>query len=134
MKLTVYFFLNLIGVSTGLYGYYVKPFSSTRLLVFIGSSIYLLANGIWSLLLQYHIAQTVYRGRDENGKSIWIRSTIKYPQGIYQLELLKVGTKISFGSPFEVDVGQWIDVDGNVLEEKLQDDLKLKLVPKFKHE
>jgi hypothetical protein len=134
LKLTIYFFLNLIGISTGLYGYYVKPFASTRFLVFLGSAFYLLATGVWTLILQYHIVQTIYRGRDQNGKSVWIRSSIKYPQAIYKLEFLKVGTKILIGSAIEIDVGQWIDVDGNVLEEKIFNDLKLKLVPKLKLE
>lgn len=134
LKLAVYFFLNFIGVSTGLYGYLVKPFSSTRLLVFIGSSFYLLATGLWTLILQYRIVQTLYRGSDKNGKTVWIRSTIKYPQGIYKLELLKVGSKNQIGSAVEIDVGQWIDIDGNVLQEKVPSDLKLKLLPKFKLE
>lgn len=134
LKLVVYFILNLVGVCTGLYGYYIKPFSSTRLLVFIGSSFYLLATGLWTLILQYHIAHTLYRGCDKNGKTVWIRSTIQYPQGIYKLELLKVGTKNSIGSGVEIDVGEWIDVDGKVLEEKVSSDLKSKLVSKFKLE
>lgn len=134
LKLFVYFILNLVGVSTGLYGYYIKPFSSTRLLVFIGSSFYLLATGLWTLILQYYIAHTVYRGRDKNGKTVWIRSTIEYPRGIYKLELLKVGSKNSIGSAVEIDVGQWIDVDGLVLREKISADLKSKLVAKFKLE
>lgn len=134
LKLVVYFLLNLVGVGTALYSYYIKPFSSTRLPVLIGSSFYLLATGLWTLLLQYRIVQTIYRGGDGQGKSIWLRSSMKYPDALYTIEILKPGSRISIGSPLEIDVGQWIDVDGNVLIEKISNDLKLKLVPKFKLE
>ena len=132
LKLAVYFFLNLVGVCTGLYGYLVKPFAATRLLVFIGSVFYLLATGLWTLTLQCRIVQTLYRGQDQQGKTVWLRSTIKYPQAIYSIELLQAGTKNPIGKPVEIDVGQWIDVDGNVLCDKISTDLKAKLMPKFK--
>lgn len=132
LKLAVYFFLNLVGICTGLYGYLVKPFAATRLLVFIGSTFYLVATGLWTLALQYRIVQTLYRGRDQQGKTVWLRSTMKYPQAIYKIELLQVGSKKAIGSAVEIDVGQWIDIDGNVLSHKISTDLKTKLVPKFK--
>ena len=133
-KLVVYFLLNLVGISAGLYGYLVKPFERTRLLVAVGSAVYLVATGIWTLILQYCMVATLYRGRDKQGKIIWIRSSIKYPQGIYRLESLKPGTNKPIGKAMEISVGEWIDLDGTVLADRLIESLKEKLVPNFKLE
>lgn len=132
-KLLVYFLLNAVGVSTGLYGYLVKSFEKTRLIVAIGSTFYLLATGIWTLILQYYIVGTLYRGRDQNGKSVWLRSSIKYPQGIYRIELLKTSSGQQV-SAVEIGVGEWIDLDGGIRADLLVQSLNEKLVPKFKLE
>lgn len=135
-KLLVYTLLNVIGIATGLYGYLVKPFEKTRLLVFIGSAIYLISTGIWNLILQYVIISTLYRGKDSSskGKSVWLRSSIKYPQGIYCIEILKPGNGKVIGKALEIGVGEWIDVDGNLRNDLIYESLKTKLVPKFKFE
>ena len=133
LKLFVNFFLNLIGIFTGLYGYLVKPFSETRLVVAIGSVGYLVGTGIWTLYTQYRLISTLYRGRDSQGKVIWLRSGILYPQGIYLIEILKPNTSIKLSS-IEIPVGQWIDEGGQVVGEALVSDLKTKLIPKFKFE
>lgn len=134
-KLVVYFLLNAVGVATGLYGYLVKPFERTRLLVAVGSSFYLICTGIWTLLLQYRIVGTLYRGKNtDNGKSVWLRSAIKYPEAIYRIEVLKTGTGQVIGKPLEIGVGEWIDVDGGVRNDLLVKSLKEKLLPKLKLE
>ena len=135
LKLIVYFFLNLVGGATALYSYLVKPFERTRLLVAVGSAVYLIGAGIWNLVLQYRIAQTLYRGKDAaTNKPVWIRSAIKYPQAIYSLSLLSVTDGKVVGSPIEIGVGQWIDVDGNVLYDLIVKDLQSKLLPKLKQD
>lgn len=133
LKLLVNFFLNFFGIFTGLYGYLVKPFSEARLVVATGSVGYLVGTGIWTLYAQYRLISTLYRGRDSQGKVIWLRSGILYPQGIYFIEILKPNTSIKLSS-IEIPVGQWIDEAGQVVGEALVSDLKTKLIPKFKFE
>ncbi len=135
-KLVIYFLLNAVGVATALYGYLVKPFERTRFLVAVGSAVYLLFTGIWTVLLQYRVVGTLYRGRDQaaQGKAIWLRSAMKYPQAVYQIEVLKPGTAMVVGKPLEIGVGEWVDVDGTVRADLLVQCLKEKLLPKFKLE
>lgn len=140
-KLLVYFLLNVVGVATGLYSYLVKPFERTRLLVAIGSAVYLVCAGIWNLVLQYRITATTYRGTIAGGpgagggnKRVWIRSGMKYPEAIYSLSLLSAQDGSVMGKSIEFGVGEWVDVDGNVLYESILKDLHSKLIPKLKHD
>jgi hypothetical protein len=135
LKIVVYFGLNLLCGVTAAYGYYVKPFEKTKVLVGTGSVIYLLLSGIWSLYLQYCATQTIYRGSKSNQKAIWLRSSTKHPQAIYRLEIVDSSTAVKAGKvvdALEVPVGDWIDVEGNVCVQKIFADLTQKLVPKFK--
>ena len=133
LKLIINLILNVFGILTGLYSYFVKPFSSARLVVAVGSVGYLVGTGLWTLYAQYQLISTLYRGRDSQGKVIWLRSEILYPQGIYSIEILKPNTAIKVSS-IEIPVSQWIDEAGQVVGEALVADLKSKLSPKFKFE
>ncbi len=133
VKLFVYFGLNVIGVATALYGYLVKPFSKTRLLVGCGSALYLLLSGLWTLLLQFRIVGTLYRGRNKDGKVIWLRSKMDYPAAIYRVQVLKPKSR-QIIEEIEFSVGDWLDVDGFVVGKAVHSGLKDKLVPKMKFE
>lgn len=142
-KLIANLLLNIIGGGTAFYSYHIKSFEKTKLVVAIGSAVYLIGTGIWSLILQYYLTRTLYRGNDDNvvvvveggKKSIWIRSDIKFPQGIFSLQLVNPKDGKLMGKSIEFGVGEWIDVDGVVLyEERIVKDLKDKLVPLFKQE
>ena len=93
-----------------------------------------MATGVWTLFLQYRVAQTVYRGEAGDGKkTVWLRSSIVYPQGVYRLEIVGVGKEWRVVKQvMEVGVGEWIDLDGNVCADVMVKDLSTKLVPKFK--
>lgn len=76
---------------------------------------------------------TVYRGRKDKSskKAVWLRSSIKYPQAIYRIELVDpLSHKVT--ESVETHVGDWIDSEGIVCEKELFADLNRKLVPKFK--
>ena len=136
-KLLVYFLLNLVGVSTALYSYLVKPFERTRLLVAVGSGIYLVCAGIWNLILQYRITATLYRGRDtakEAKKQVWIRSGMKYPQAIYSLCFVSPVDGKVVGEAVEFGVGDWVNLEGFVLYDVIVKDLQSKLLPLLKHD
>ena len=133
LKLFVYLALNFIGIATVLYSHFVKPFARTRLLVGIGSTIYLVLTGLWTLYLQFRVVHTVYRGRKNKSskKDIWLRSSVKFPQALYRIEVIdSISLKVT--ETLETEVGKWIDSEGIVCEDVLFDDLKQNLVPKFK--
>lgn len=133
LKIGVYFVLNTLGIATGLYGYLVKPFATTRLLVGIGSCVYLLAAGIWAVVLQYCICPTVYRGRNrQTGKTLWLRSSMRHPQAVYVLEVLNPMTsaKPTVNATIEIPVGHWIDEDGKIVAETVVRELKTKVASK----
>lgn len=132
-KLLAYFLLNVVGIATALYSYLVKPFERTRLLVAIGSAVYLICAGIWNLVLQYRITPTTYRGCNGNKKVVWIRTLMKYPEAIYSISLLSVKDG-SVNANIEFGVGEWVDVDGNVLYSSILNDLQNHLIPKIKQD
>ncbi len=116
LKVGVYFLLNLIGACTGAYAHFVKPFSSTKLLTFCGSSVYLLGLGIFTALLQFnYITQTIYRGSGKSG-TVWMESTLLYPQGIYSLQVKRLNSP---AKPFslQIPVGEWITETGEIVPE-----------------
>lgn len=131
LKITVYFLLNAIGVCTGLYGYYMKPFEATRLVVAIGSTIYLVLMGLWTLILQYRIFPSFYRGTNKTtNKSVWIRSTMLFPQAIYQIDLFTPTNSTKMFDSLQVHVEEWIDEDGLIQAEAVVNYLKANLTPK----
>lgn len=123
LKVGVYFVLNVIGVATGVYAYAVKPFAATRLLTGIGAAIYLLGMGVFTLLLQHYLTPTIYRG-SQGRKTLWLCSTMLYPQAIYSVNACIKGGK-SF--EFHIPVGAWLTAEGEIVGEAVYGDLKSQL-------
>ena len=116
LKVGVYFVLNVIGACTGAYAHFVKPFASTKLLTFVGSSVYLLGLGLFTLLMQFnYIRPTIYRGSGKSGK-VWMESTLLYPQGVYSLQVKRFNAPEKTFS-LAIPVGEWITEAGEIVPE-----------------
>jgi hypothetical protein len=131
LKVAVLFILNVIGAATGAYAHFVKPFSGTKVLTFVGSSVYLLGLGFLTLLLQFnYIRPTIYRGSSKSG-TVWMESTLIYPQGIYSLQVKGFGAQAqekakSFS--LQIPVGSWITEAGEIVPEAVYSLLQKELI------
>lgn len=124
LKVAIYFLLNVIGVATGLYTYLTKPFAAARLLTGIGAAVYLLGMGLFTLLLQYHIVGTIYRGFNAKNRALWIQSKMLFPEATYLLRLSRPEAPKKPFLQFEIAAGSWLTEEGEIVGEAVYADLK----------
>lgn len=91
------------------------PFQSAKLLTAIGSGLYLVILGYYTLWLAYLHVQTCFRGKVVGGKKeIWLQSKFELPNGEYRLTVLDPVTGKSTDVTEKWNVGQWIYEDGMI--------------------
>lgn len=130
LKLAFYSSLNVIGIATGLYGYLVRPWEKVRLLVGLGSTLYLLLSALWMFLSTYCLTQTTFRGTTTNNNNtlssgkknkdvVWLRSECFLPEGVYRVKRVDSLSGKEREVVGEGHVQQWVDDKGRLLAEKI---------------
>lgn len=116
VRLAVYLILNIVGFATAAYGYFVKPFSASKLLVGIGSSLYLLLSSIWMAVSYLKITPTVFRGSAGKGskKALWIDTECLLPSAVYKIMVRDSSTGRALEPTFEAPVSEFVDAKGKL--------------------
>lgn len=118
IKLLVYAIMNVIGLATGLYGYFVKPWAKVRLLVGVGSFIYLLISVIWLAVSSFLMTATTFRGTADKRKKLWLRSECFLPEAVYCVKQIDAVSGKEAEVLGEGHVQEWVDDRGRLLAEK----------------
>jgi hypothetical protein len=125
VRLAVYALLNVIGVVTGLYGYLVKPFERTKLLVGIGSALYLVLMAAWLVVSGFGITSTVFRGtpspltgNKKREKPLWLDTECWLPDGVYRIVVRDAASGRALQPSFDAPVTQFVDAKGRLHGDK----------------
>ena len=132
LKLAYYTLLNVLGIVTGLYGYFVRPWEKVRLLVGLGATLYLLLSALWMLLSAYFLTSTTFRGsnnniinnnaavtKDNKKNVVWVRSECFLPEGVYRVKRIDPVTGKEGEVLGEGHVQLWVNDKGRILAEKI---------------
>lgn len=91
----------------------MTPFVDGKLLVGLGSGLYMLILGLYTLSISYLMVPTCFRGaHPSTKKTIWVKGQLELPDAKYRLTLLEPKT----GKPSKCsqawEICRWIHEDG----------------------